>query len=177
MNESDLLHLKRELTRNGVHIGFSGPFSHSIIEELGKAVRQYLAGESANKASMMDIFSVYIEQTQNVRNYTTRYEADAAIYSSGIVVIAKEGEHYAVCSGNLVREQDAPSLASSIDRLRELDRGGLKALYKERLRQPAGAGGAGLGLIDMARRASEPLRYSLQPMENGLSFFSLWVVV
>ena len=36
---------------------------------------------------------------------------------------------------------------------------------------------AGLGLIDIARRASEPLRCSLQTFGEGLVFFSLRVVI
>jgi hypothetical protein len=177
MNERDLLRLKQELSRDGVLISFSGPFSHSIIEELGQAMRQYMESESVARAAMMDVFSVYIEQTQNVRNYTRRHEGEGAIFASGIVVIARQGERYAVCSGNLVQDAEVAALAGRIDRLRGLDRAGLKALYKEQMRRPAEGAGAGVGLIDMARRASEPLHYTLQPMGNGRTFFSLRAVI
>ena len=39
------------------------------------------------------------------------------------------------------------------------------------------ATGAGLGLIDMARKATAPLEYSLHAIDDGLSFFSLRVAV
>ena len=40
-----------------------------------------------------------------------------------------------------------------------------------------GSCGAGLGLIDMARKASAPLEYGLVPDQAGLAFFSLKVII
>ena len=37
--------------------------------------------------------------------------------------------------------------------------------------------GAGLGLIDIARKSSEPLKASLQPVSDELSFISLSAVI
>ena len=39
------------------------------------------------------------------------------------------------------------------------------------------ASGAGLGLIDIARKSSEPLKASLQTVANGRSFISLSAVI
>ena len=63
-----------------------------------------------------------------------------------------------------------------------MDRSQLKAAYKTQLRQAhsdaALATGAGLGLIDIARKAAEPVSCALQPLagDNRL-FFSLRVVI
>ena len=62
-----------------------------------------------------------------------------------------------------------------------LDKVQLKAAYKEQLRKPredaAAASGAGLGLIDMARKASAPLQATLRNLADGRSFLSLCAVV
>ncbi|WP_042695872.1 DUF6272 family protein, partial [Azospirillum sp. B506] len=72
---------------------------------------------------------------------------------------------------------DVPGLSAMLDRLRGQDKAGLKAIYKEQSRKPreAGASGAGLGLIDMARKATRPLEYSLRPVDDAYYFFSLEV--
>lgn len=64
-----------------------------------------------------------------------------------------------------------------LEKLRGLDKAGLKAVYKEQSRKPreAGASGAGLGLIDMARKATRPLEYSLRAVDDTYFFFSLEV--
>ncbi|MBP2231469.1 hypothetical protein J2847_004788 [Azospirillum agricola] len=181
MKGTDLFNLQELLSRQKLLICFSGPFSHSVIEELGKAVRNHLETEQIGKSAIMDVFSVYVEQAQNVRNYTASCEAAGRPIpaNSGIVVIGKDGDHYVVSSGNLVEADAVPVLSASLDRLRGLDKAGLKAAYKEQSRKPreAAASGAGLGLIDMARKASRPLDYAVRPVDSRYFFFSLEVQI
>ena len=179
MKGNELFNLQELLSRQKLLICFSGPFSHSVIEELGKAVRNHLENERIEKSAIMDVFSVYVEQAQNVRNYTASREALGRPIpaNSGIVVIGKDGDHYVVSSGNLVEADDVPGLSAMLEKLRGLDKAGLKAVYKEQSRKPRepGASGAGLGLIDMARKATRPLEYSLRAVDDAYYFFSLEV--
>lgn len=179
---TNLNDIRQTLTDGGILICFNGPFSHSIIEELGKAVKKHLENEDVQKSAMMDVFSVYIEATQNVRNYGNRpdlSEAERPKLNTGIIVIAKQEDRYVVHSGNCVRHDHGSELVRRLDLLSGLDKPALKAMYKEVLRQelPLGKRGAGLGLIEMARKAREPLQYSLIPEGEGYAFFSLQVVL
>ena len=180
MDTLDLFDLRRAFNDRDVMICFNGPFSRSIIEELGNAVKRYLETEDVAKSAMMDVFSVYIEQTQNIRNYSGRTrtaEGERPASESAIVVIAREGDRYVVSSGNMVERADAAALVERLDRLRGLDPAGLKALYKEQLHKPREAAHAGLGLIDMARKACRPLAYSIRPIDDRHSFFSLHAAI
>ncbi|MCP5158445.1 MAG: hypothetical protein H6974_14845 [Gammaproteobacteria bacterium] len=180
MKDFDLVRLKDELGERGILISFSGPFSHSIIEELGKVVRNHLENTRLSRTAMMDVFAVYVEQAQNVGNYLRHWEQEPSgerIASSGIVVIARDGERYVVSSGNLMVQIDVAPLVVYLEQLRALDKAGLKALHKQKLRQPLSeAGGGGLGLIEMARKATMPLQYALTTVDAGV-FFTLRVVI
>jgi len=180
MKDFDLVELRDDLNERDILMIFSGPFSHSIIEELGNAVRNHLENAQLSRSAMMDVFAVYIEQAQNVRNYIRRWEQapdGARIVHSGIVVIARDGERYVISSGNLMAPADAAPLAARLEQLRALDKAGLKALQKERLRQPLNEeNGAGLGLIEMARKAVAPLQYALTTVDHYV-FFTLRVVI
>ena len=173
--------VRSALSADGILICFNGPFSHGIIEELGKAVRRYLETEEVRKTALMDVFAVYIEATQNVANYANRPgrpEEERQRLNAGLIVIGRQGEHYVVQSGNPLLAADAEALSRRLDRISALDKPGLKALYKEQMRQPVEpGGGAGLGLIDMARKANAPLEYALVPDDAGLLFFSLKVIL
>jgi len=182
MADFDLYSLRNVFTEYGVMICFNGPFSHSVIEELGIAVRKYLESNDAPKNCIADVFAVFIEQAQNLKNYTSSgpfSEPEYARYKNGTLVIAREGDRYIVSSGNFVRDEDCPALEQSLSSVRVLDKLQLKALYKERLRSasPAASGGAGLGFIDMARKASDPLAFSVRRLADGSTFFNISVSI
>jgi hypothetical protein len=177
----NLWSLHRQFEEANIQICFNGPLTHSIIEELGMAVRRYLENETPGTEKMMDIFSVYIEQTQNVRNYARKKQLaeTPALYNTITLTIGRQGDQYVVVSGNVIDLADVSPLVAKIEQLRTLDAAGLKALYKEQRRKPLTdeASGAGLGLIDMARKTSQPLEYQVQPINDKTAFFTLQAVV
>lgn len=176
--ESITLHdLKETFSKKGILICFAGPFSHSIIEELGNAVKRYLEAEQLTKSSLMDVFSIFIEQTQNVRNYAEfkAHEGNSdRDFNSAIVVIGKNGDKFVVSSGNLVERKDIQHAVEKLDMLEKLDKQALKAAYKEQMRRERAPGSSsGLGLIDMSRKTSKPLQYSIIEVDDQYCFFSL----
>jgi hypothetical protein len=62
----------------------------------------------------------------------------------------------------MVEIADAQLLASRIEPLNRMNKDELKAAYKEQLKKARGSDcpSAGLGLIDMARKASAPIEYA-----------------
>lgn len=173
----DLLRLRNSLNEQGILLCFNGPLSRSIIEEMGVAVRGYLENEAMGRGQVSDIFSVYIEQVQNIRQYAARRATDPAdlLYlNSAIITIRRDGERYTVSAGNLVEQRDVEELAVRLEELRELDPAGLKKRYKEILRSPRSeSGGAGLGLVNMARTSRGPLAFSFEKVDGRCSFFAL----
>lgn len=173
----NLYALKETYDKEGILICFTGPFSHSIIEELGNAVKRYLEAEQLTKASMMDVFSVFIEQTQNIRNYAGQKTGEGnrdIDFNNGIVAIGRNGDRYEVCSGSIIERDDIHEVTDRLDMLKELDKQELKSVYKEQMKkEPLPGKGAGLGLIDMSRKTSQPLEYSITQINGRYCFFSL----
>lgn len=176
----DLYSLRDFCNARRIMLCFNGPISRSLIEEIGNALRNYLQVEQVQPGAAMDVFAVYIEMTQNIRHYAQRMgytEADAA----ATVVIARDAEgRHMVSAGNLVEAADSAVLLARVAELAPLDRAALKARYKEQLRQPrdqGSASGAGLGLIDIARKASAPLQASAIEHPGGRTFFTLTALI
>ena len=180
--EINLLDLQKTLQSYGVLISFSGRFTQEIIEELGDAVKKYVETEALSQNDTFVVFSVFIEQTQNIKNYSSGKAGvclGERIANSGIVSIGKSVEGYFVSSGNLVAQSDIAELTARLEKIVSLDKAGLKKFYKEQMKRELSpdSTGAGLGLIDMARRSSKPLQYSLVKVDEDVSFFTLRVTV
>lgn len=182
MANNHLLNIQDFLRKEGVLISFTGKFSQNIIEELGEALKKYLEEEQRPQNSIFNIFSIFIEQTQNIKNYCTIKQSNPnfdRISSSCIVTIGKVDDVHYVYSGNLVENYEVDSLLSKIDFLKNLSRDELKALFKEKRKEAIDFenGSAGLGFIDISRKASSPLEYSITPIDDSFSFFTLKVYV
>lgn len=179
MNASDLYALGERFNQNRTLLCFNGPISRSLIEEIGNALKNYLNVEHARPAEAMDVFSVYIEMIQNIRQYAAQNgDTDAC---ATVVIGRRDESRYVVSAGNLVRIEDGNALVARVQELAALDKAELKAAYKAQLHKPRAQGvasGAGLGLIDIARRSGAPMEASLTPAAGeGRAFFSLSAVI
>ncbi|HEY3284248.1 MAG TPA: biofilm regulation protein kinase SiaB [Armatimonadota bacterium] len=180
MNHDELLELREAYNEKRILLCFNGPFSQGLIEEIGSALKWYLESESTARSSSMDIFAVYVEIAQNIREYSAARRYGEAEASATVVVSRGDDGRYEVVAGNTVEAADAVTLRERIDALALLDKAELKAAYKQQLRRPRDEGdgsSAGLGLIDIARKSTDPLSCAVYPLAGGRVFFSLRVVV
>lgn len=179
----NLYGLYRGLKQDGIIFCFSGPTSQSVVEGIGEALRHKMELEETSMTVSHRVFSIFVEQMQNVVNYSAEKVPDVTEAErdlrSGMVVVGKKDDRFYVISGNYITRDDAARLAAILDRLRGMDKEELKAFYKEqRRREPdAGSKGAGLGLIDTARKASEPLSYQMADVDDRYAFLSINAVI
>lgn len=173
----DLFQLREQFSQDGILMCFNGPFSHSIIEEIGVAIRNHLAADNISRMSVQDVFAVYIEMAQNARNYLSLKNIPAVDAGSATIVIAKRGEAYIVTSGNVILKNDVHDLKNRIDHINSLNPDELKKLIRQQLRceVPPGATGAGIGLMEMVKRADDRLDYNIRDVNGQYSFFTLTV--
>lgn len=182
--DMSLYELYKNLKAKNIMLCYCGAIAQASMEGLGDTLRKNLECEEADNATTLTVFSIFVEQIQNILNYSaeklSKNEEDELELRIGIVVIGREeaGNYFIYC-GNRIFNKDIAKINDHLEHIRNLSKEELKALYKERRRmdrQP-GSKGAGLGLIEMARRASEPISYSFEKVNEDLSFFSIKVVV
>ena len=176
----DIFELREHFSRSKIMLCFNGPVSRSLIEEIGNALKNYLHADHAQPSAAMDVFGVYVEMTQNIRHYAMGRGYDEMDSSATVVVARDDEKHYVVQAGNVVEKADGVALLAQVNALAQMDKVQLKALYKTQLRQPRNediVSGAGLGLIDIARKSSQPLSASLADSTDGRAFLSLRAVI
>ena len=180
MDNIDLFGLREHFNRSHILLCFNGPISRSLIEEIGNALKNYLQADNAHPSAAMDVFGTYIEMTQNIRHYARIRGYNDQESSATVVVARDDAGHYLVQAGNLIESDDADGLMRMVAELAPLDKAELKVRYKEQLRKPRdgdAVSGAGLGLIDIARKASAPLQADFDDAGQGRKFFSLRAVI
>ncbi|MGH6832430.1 MAG: SiaB family protein kinase, partial [Methyloceanibacter sp.] len=141
--------------------------------------------DDADTKTLRSVFAVFVEQMQNIIRYSAE-KAQAALPPAsepsalkeiryGILTIGKEGSNYVVCAGNLVQRSDVERLRARLTRIKGMNKDELKALHKEQLRADPeeGSKGAGLGFMEIARRASKPIEFDFTDVDANHSFFAL----
>ena len=175
----EVLGFQRNMTRRGIIFSFTGYISEGILKALGDALRQKIRLESTDTKTVNRVFSVFVEQVQNIIRYSAeRIEHDAeppVELSSGMITVGSENGRFFVICGNVIGRQDADTLAARLRELAGMDSDELRRFYKEKLREPPdeGSKGGSIGLIEIARRASEPIQFDFQHISDAQSYFVL----
>ena len=149
---------------------------------MGDALKAYLNDNKNTKGQVYKIFSIFIELTQNVKNYVNSLDSEAErekISTSGVVIIGESNGKYFISSGNLVKNGDVEPLKNRIDEILNSSDEEIKKLYKKRLRQDMkrDAKGAGLGLIDISRKTERDFECEFIERGNEYNFFTITVYV
>jgi hypothetical protein len=184
----DLFELRSVLHKQGIIFAYSGYVTEPVLSGVGEALKRKLTIDDADTKTLRSVFAVFVEQMQNIIRYSaekmTPTNPDAsgnplAEIRHGILTIGKEGGEYVVYSGNLVELGDVPRLRARLDKIRGMSKEELRALHKEQLRSEPeeGSKGAGLGFMEIARRASKPLEFEFIDVDAKHAFFSLKAIV
>lgn len=173
---TEYLEVQRQLEDRGIIFSFVGYVSEGILYALGEALKRKVSLDAADANVTKRVFSVFIEQVQNIIRYSAeRLDGDAPELSSGMIIVGRErGKFFVVC-GNLVGEAEGAELASRLQKLCAMDKEALKAHYRQRLREPPeqDSKGASLGLIEIVRRSSEPVEFDFHAAGSGKTLFCL----
>ncbi len=153
---------------------YRGYFTHNITKKI-----LTLADLNIQKAVQFStiqkrIYYIMVEGIQNITRHQDELYTGNEKYP-GIFAIQKQKDKYYVTTGNLVLNDKIPSLKDKIKKINSLEKDELKKFHKEILRSGAisDKGGAGLGLIEMARKSDNKLVSSFELINDEYSYFYL----
>jgi hypothetical protein len=123
------------------------------------------------------LITLVIEILENVLKYSVNF-VDFTIKNPQFQPefnLLHNGENYMVETVNPVKESDINLVRQRIDTVNRLDYEKLRLFYRETLANGkfSEQGGAGLGFIEMAKIASEPLSYTFERISDNYYNFKL----
>lgn len=184
---NSLFELRNSLIEKGVIFSFSGKPSQAIISSIAETFEDKMLKSNVKSSVIQNIFSVFVEQIQNVMSYSIdvdKFEnlnySDIFSDSSFIAIgFDKTQEKYYVLSGNIIDINEREAISEKIEFANSMDKKELRAYYKELRRsgEDKHSKGAGLGIIEMAKRSSRPMEFSFERIDEKKLFFSLKVII
>lgn len=178
MELGQIFQLYQLLKEDTLSFFYQGSFSDEITDKI-IGLSEYSISVLQDQARMSSKVSFLIAECfQNVVRHGT--EADASIINkryTGMFSTRHIGTSYYIASCNLVKKENIDFLTSRIDDINRLDKEDLKKMYLQNLEHEglSSKGGAGLGLIEMARKSGQKLEYLFEPYDQEYSFFYLQI--
>lgn len=174
------------LAKNNISVMYSGPIWPGGIDGMAELLQRRFDMDGLPLNASQAIFSVFVEQMNNMLMYSTEKESfeqkdgGKALVSKGIFVLGIKDKTYFIYTGNLLKDSSAALVKERIDYLNTLDKKELRKYYKECVQSDNDnpeSKGAGLGLIEVARRASSEIAYEFQPRDGGMQYYTMYVEI
>ncbi|OYT10757.1 MAG: hypothetical protein B6I18_07455 [Bacteroidetes bacterium 4572_112] len=155
---------------------YEGEVTHKITKAFTASVENKMTNEGESSLLKRKVFHIIVESLQNISKH-----AQSIIHTKddfngmGSFLIAKSKKDYYIVAGNPIHKDEKQEIIKLIDNINSLNKQDLSALHKEQMKEGklSSKGGAGLGLIEIARKSGKALSYSFKKLSDEVEFFIL----
>ena len=120
--------------------------------------------------------SVYVEMMNNMRMHSVKRASSSQ--PLGVLLLGVDNDMYYLQSSNAVENNKVESIQIMLDRMNTHIKTELRKYYKFRRRRDnpnKDSEGAGLGMIEIAKRTTNPIDFGFKELSDGISFFTMLV--
>lgn len=161
-----------------VMLRYTGSITSDQISDILERVEGQFGQIKASPQVKKKIMGVLIESIQNVFHHGAKGQSPSPAHDSSVLVAEQNGD-YIVVTGNRIPTEKAMQLADRLERINSMTREELNNNYRNILLQKlkSSAFGAGVGMIDIARRSGSKIQYKLEKIDESFHFFSMEVKI
>jgi len=160
-----------KMVSDNVLMVHQGNFSQASILPLLQIIEDNMEHQLEEMIIKKRVYLILIELLQNISKHGLEQNG----IPSGIFLMGKKNHKYMFGAGNMIRKDERQVLEEYINELNSLKKDELTAWYKKKLREgsPTEKGGAGLGLLDIARESKDKILIDFKEIDENTSFFSI----
>ena len=153
--------LRNLLRGNKVIMAYNGTVSDELMLTLADMLKARLIANDDSKRSKL-IFSVFMEGVQNLIWHGSA-EADDA----GMILITERDNEITIMCGNRIRKDETHQLRERLHQIEGADKDTIRQMYREGMSNANehDGPGAGLGLLEIARRSTHPIAYAFEEVD------------
>ena len=180
--EMNLFAIQRSLEEEGIILMFKGFVTPSVTTSILSVVEQRLDEVENDTRLRKRVFNIMVECLDNLFHHIDTVvdlsHTDPMKRSSTFAVRATDNG-YTISTGNYLDIEHVEILSHKLNAVHGLEQDELKNYYRNVLQDEGRSrkGGAGLGIVDIARRSNNRLDYTFDIVSKQLAYFSLCVRV
>lgn len=169
-----ILNLYDEMQSSGIDLVYFGEFSHEITKMFATMSDNRMEQNEEERSIKRKVYHVLVETLQNLNKHSD-WLSDKRNIGSGLFVIGKKNDTYYIITSNKVSNEKKLVLEEQMRSITGATIEDLNDMYKRQLRDGkiSNKGGAGLGLIDIARKAEGNLHYQFLSLDSEGYLFIL----
>ena len=163
-----------------VIIDFEGAISFEIMEQLLNELKSARQFNALRKPVRKRVYGTVVESIDNIFKYAATVHGKVKVLQRLPMIMVKEKDgRFIVSAGNLIQNEQIDDLRFKLNRVNQMDDEALKSLYEEVINKETTEEdrGAGLGLITMALRANDSIRFDFKPAGPGHSYFTMHITI
>ncbi len=168
----NLFHLYQKLSNDEFCFAYLDNFSDSATDALIAIQDARLASKKKIKRKVSFLVT---ECFQNI----VRHSEDSIVEFDKLFALRSTGSHHSIVTINPIDRSKQDNLKTSLEKLENLTKDELKQIYLDSLNGNTFSlkGGAGLGLIEMARKTKQVPSYNFDKLTDNLTAFKLELTI
>ncbi len=156
---------------------YQGDFSDGITEKIISLSEYSIDGSKEMTDIRNKVSFVIVECFQNIVRHgnDAQTKINRTVTFPGLFSTRNTHDNIFITSANLIENNHIAELKGKLEKLNNLDKDQIRALYLDILTNGglSNKGGAGLGLVEMARKSGNPLEFSFENENDKISLFYL----
>ena len=181
----DIYSLYQNMEKDDIILSFKGEITQDLLSSVYQIMESRLDNVEENLKRKKKFYHILVECLQNVYHHMESMQKDGEKKTdtetrNAIFMIAQGEENsYRIITVNYILDENVNNLKSNLDKISSMNAEELRAYYLEKLNtsELSDKGGAGLGMIDIARKSGHKMDYNFHKIADNYSFFSLDVTI
>lgn len=158
-------------------LGHFGPLSYEEIGFLLNKMAALLDKRGMNITIRKKVYAAMVESLENIYKHQDHIDDDKAYLPKFGLFF--DPQNLSLFVSNSILNHKVTLLKTKLDKVNSLDKDGLKDLYKNTILSGnvSPKGGAGLGIINIAKVSENKINYTFTAINDKYSYFTLNILI
>jgi len=169
MDLSQAIFLRNNLRENHVIMAYNGTVSDDLMVTLADMLKERLVANDDVKRSKL-IFAVFMEGVQNLIWHGKEHSENM-----GMILITENNKEITIMCGNRIEKDKTQGLKDRLAQIEGADKDTIRQLYRDGMSHASEheGPGSGLGLLEIARRSTQPISFTFVDVDDSSVDFIL----